>query len=295
MAPRVRLVICKALGSDGKGASSNVAAAIVHAADVGAHIINLSVGRTALEIARGHAPWVWSTHRSVTEEAVAYASERGVLCVCAAGNGGPHAGSVELPGALEEALSVGYLDRAGLVAEASARGPFFRSDTLGPGEVIHTDGALPDLPAMPYLKPDVVAPGGSGRTTYSLYAEMGVDVDGVVATRSRRGHMRPVSALEADLRYARCSGSSQAAAVVSGLAALTLDYSKARGLELGKNQGRSLANLLRASADAAGLGRDTDCGHGCLSWRRVKDTVDGCIENPAVRERILAGSAPLLL
>ncbi|MBC7256935.1 MAG: S8 family serine peptidase, partial [Chloroflexi bacterium] len=62
----------KALWYDGTGSWSDIAEAIIYAADNGAHIINLSLGA--------------STYSTTLHEAVQYAYERGCLLVAAAGN-----------------------------------------------------------------------------------------------------------------------------------------------------------------------------------------------------------------
>ena len=62
----------KVLGGDGRGSVPGIANAIRYAADHGAHVINMSLG--------GPLP------SSVLGKAVAYAHEKGVTVVCAAGN-----------------------------------------------------------------------------------------------------------------------------------------------------------------------------------------------------------------
>ncbi|HLU24159.1 MAG TPA: S8 family peptidase [Longimicrobiales bacterium] len=73
IAPAVRIMTIRAV-PDGDERDKDVANAIRYAVDNGAHIINMSFGK-------GFSP-----HKSVVDEAVRYADERGVLLVHAAGN-----------------------------------------------------------------------------------------------------------------------------------------------------------------------------------------------------------------
>jgi len=72
VAPGARYVSLRAFGADGNGQTDDIAAAMTYAADLGLEVINLSFGRDR------PAPLI--------EEAVRYASDRGVTIVASAGN-----------------------------------------------------------------------------------------------------------------------------------------------------------------------------------------------------------------
>lgn len=74
VAPRAKIMPIKVLDKDGRGYISDVAAAIRWAADNGADVINLSLGGTSAT--------------SLEEDAINYATSRGVLVIAAAGNCG---------------------------------------------------------------------------------------------------------------------------------------------------------------------------------------------------------------
>ncbi|MFN8598048.1 MAG: S8 family peptidase [Anaerolineae bacterium] len=81
----------KALGSNATGTWSNIAAAIIYAADEGARVINLSLGDAAIP-------------PQTVRLAVSYAQSKGSLLIAAAGNSGT--GQVDYPAALPGVLAV---------------------------------------------------------------------------------------------------------------------------------------------------------------------------------------------
>ncbi len=96
----------KALNSAGKGNASDVAEAILYAADNGARILNLSFGDD-LEYQTIH-------------DAIVYARGKGCLVAAAAGNTG---GAVEYPAAQPGVMAVAATDNNDLPASFSNRGP----------------------------------------------------------------------------------------------------------------------------------------------------------------------------
>ena len=94
VAPNARILPLRVLNSSGVGLYSDVAAAIVEAADRGAQVINLSLGG--------------NNSSSVMESAVSYAVARGVTVVAAAGNSG--AEGVLYPAAYAGVIAVGAMD-----------------------------------------------------------------------------------------------------------------------------------------------------------------------------------------
>lgn len=273
------------------GYAIDVAAGVDFAIEVGADIINYSGGHGT----EGWPPWKWPTRLGTRDEIFQVAMDQGILCVAAAGNeayfnGEPQFGSVIRPGNLRYALCVGATVGTGKVSECSGRGPVYLDPSLPAGVV---DRASPGFDAIEaeYRKPDVVAPGGD-LVREAAYVP-GYDSDGHVFgpigafARFATG-VDPVEPSQ-DCRYARVSGTSQATAIVSGLAALTLQYARKTGLGLGDNPGRSLRAIIKKSAIPLKLGDWRDYGEGLPMWPHIMATIDDCNNNPSMREAVLFG------
>lgn len=99
VAPKAKLLVSTFIGADGSGSEANGARSIVYAADNGAKIINCS--------------WGGDGTSQVIDDAIAYAQQKGVLIIAAAGNSGrntdkaPHVPSTSK---LENIISVGAVD-----------------------------------------------------------------------------------------------------------------------------------------------------------------------------------------
>jgi subtilisin family serine protease len=118
VAPNVMIMPLKVLDSAGVGRDSDVAEAIHYAVDHGAWVVNMSFnGRDSSR---------------TLEEAVAYASQRGVVLVVAAGNEGRDAPSY--PGAIKPAIAVGATALNDRRAFFSNFGPWV--DLAAPGQAI---------------------------------------------------------------------------------------------------------------------------------------------------------------
>ena len=107
-APGAELGNYKVLGDSGSGSSSGIARAIREAADSGFHVLSLSLG--------GPSP------DGATESAVKYATGKGIIVICAAGNSGPREGTVGWPGAFPESIAIAAIQSTGEVASYSSRG-----------------------------------------------------------------------------------------------------------------------------------------------------------------------------
>lgn len=90
VAPKAKIMPLKVLSKRGFGTAGDIADAIRFAADEGAHVMNLSLGG--------------GPRSRVMESAVTYARKKGVLVICAAGNGGKP--RVEYPAAYRGAFAV---------------------------------------------------------------------------------------------------------------------------------------------------------------------------------------------
>ena len=106
LAPAARIMPLKVLSASGQGTVADISDAIRFAADEGAHIINMSLG--------GGFP------SFVMQSAVSYARKKGVVVVCAAGNGGRR--KVEYPAAYPGAFAVSSVGPTGALAFYSSWG-----------------------------------------------------------------------------------------------------------------------------------------------------------------------------
>jgi serine protease AprX len=205
VAPGVHLIGLKVLAADGTGRTSAVIDAINfavryrHALDI--DIINLSLGHPIYESA-------WT---DPLVQAVEHAVRHGLVVVASAGNFGMNPqthqvgyGGITSPGNAPSAITVGAADTRqtlhrddDTVAPFSSRGPTW------------FDG---------FAKPDLVAPGvgdvaraAGGATLYRLFPSVLLeDDDGDDPSTDPK-------------KFARLSGTSMAAAVASGVAALVLE------------------------------------------------------------------------
>ncbi len=196
VAPDVNLVVARALGPDGKGTYADVIAAIdwvVSIRDVyGVDILNLSL------YAPVEAPyWI-----DPLGQAVMRAWQAGLVVVVAAGNGGPQPASVGVPANVPYVISVGAYKEGRFtdsgedeLADFSARGP--------------TESR--------FVKPDVLAAGWQVTGPMPVDSELAQrfsDDDDVAEVRW--------AGSRSTVGYYQLSGTSMAAAQVSGLAALIL-------------------------------------------------------------------------
>lgn len=122
MSAGAKVLPVKVLGSDGSGSVADVAAGITWAANSGANIISLSLGGTSKSAA--------------LDEAIAFATGKGVLVIGAAGNAGSSRQSY--PAASPGVLSVGATDIRDARASFSNYGPSW-VEVAAPGvEILST-------------------------------------------------------------------------------------------------------------------------------------------------------------
>ncbi|HEV8360463.1 MAG TPA: S8 family serine peptidase [Candidatus Thermoplasmatota archaeon] len=114
------IMVGKVLGNSGSSVGTSVAAGMVWAADNGADIISMSLGRPDL--------------LQTTADAAAYAWGKGVLIIAAAGNNGCGGGML-YPALLDEVVAVAALTSPGLnTASFSSCGPDM--EVAAPGEAV---------------------------------------------------------------------------------------------------------------------------------------------------------------
>ena len=146
VAPGADLYIGKVLNSAGEGSQSEAIAGMQWAVDQGADVVSMSLG--SQDPSDGTDPM---------SQAVNELSESsGTLFVIAAGNTGPGKATVGSPGAAEDALTVGAVDKQDQLASFSSRGPL--TDTFA-------------------VKPEITAPGVGIVAARAAGTSMGTPVD----------------------------------------------------------------------------------------------------------------------
>lgn len=96
VAPNTKIMPLKALSDNGSGSNQDVAAAVIWAADHGAHLITMSLG--------SEYPF------PPLEQAIDYATKKGCIVFCAAGNSGVDT-DIQYPARYNSAISIGAIDR----------------------------------------------------------------------------------------------------------------------------------------------------------------------------------------
>jgi subtilisin family serine protease len=222
VAPDARLVDLRVLNRDGEGKLRDVVAAfdwlLKNRKTFGIGVLNLSFG------ARQQS----SYHGELLAALAEAAWFSGVTVVAAAGNKGPTAGTVVMPGGDPFVITAGSFDDHGTAAGQDDSESSFSS--IGPT----MDG---------FLKPDVLAP---GRRVVSLSAL------NTASERSGRPHGKKAAD---NVLYQRMSGTSVASAMVAGVAALVLSahrgYSPTNVKAAVTASGRDVLGSPRNAVDAA--------------------------------------------
>lgn len=116
VAPESRILPIRVLGPDGRGRSGDVVTAVRMAADMGARVINLSLGGDQESVA--------------LSEAITYATNKGALVIAAAGNDGPTA-VPKWPAAFDQTIAVAFVDQNDVPGAKSQVGDYI--DITAPG------------------------------------------------------------------------------------------------------------------------------------------------------------------
>lgn len=242
------------------------------AVKAGVDIINISAGcspRVGGSDAGPTPPWVWPEYSDL-ERSLRSASEKGILCVLAAGNqGAAGRGTLHRDTGADHVIAAGACCVHGQVWPESSRGPYFlRRGAAGrPTSLIAPESGVISLP-----KPDLVS--------------LGTSVPGL---RARSGE--PISeplptGVDPDL-YVLRSGTSASAAVVSGIAACALQRLREMRFDLGVDRGNLLRRILRAAAAAEARGDQDSYGEGVLRWPAVSSVLGRIETDRGFREMLL--------
>ena len=120
---KVKIMAIKALNSGGAGSSTAIAQGIRYAADNGARVVNMSIG---------------GTNSSTLQDAVSYASQKGVVLIAAAGNNGTP--QVGCPACYSEVIAVSAADQNSQKAAFSNYGS--KIEVAAPGvSILSTTGS----------------------------------------------------------------------------------------------------------------------------------------------------------
>ena len=122
VAPGAKLVVIKVMDREGACYLSDALKALDWCLEnkdlYGIKVISFSVG--------GESP---SDGTSLLDEACNKMVEKGLIMCVAAGNSGPAASSIVIPGDAENVITVGAVDSSGTIFELSSRGPTAKGDT----------------------------------------------------------------------------------------------------------------------------------------------------------------------
>jgi lantibiotic leader peptide-processing serine protease len=221
----VTLMAVKVLGVNGSGTTAGVLAGIMHAADNGADVINMSLGSTFLKsLNPGFV--------SVINRAFTHANRQGSLVVVSAGN-------ANLDMDANEDLYKAYCSAVHVVC-VSATGPTARAGVNGPWTNIDAKASYSNYGSAI----SVAAPGGNGASS-------------VTAACSRHSLQIPVC--QTGTYVVGISGTSMASPHVAGLAALVVEDIGKKQPSLVANR------IMQRSDDLGVEGRDVIYGRGRIN------------------------------
>jgi len=232
VAPDAKLIAVKVLNASGGGSFLDIVSGIVYAADVGADVLNLSLGAYVPARSPGIGPL-----NALLTKAINYANAKGALVVVAAGNGDANGNGIDLDH-----------DRRGILLPGQTGTPVTVSAT-GPVDQQNFDH-LASYSNFGRSVVTLAAPGGDFVT--------GNQLDLIIGPCSRQTVQPPFDAIcpPGDI-YLVSDGTSDAAPHVSAVAAL------AGGRFGGRlNGGQLRARLERTADDLGKPGVDASYSHG---------------------------------
>jgi subtilisin family serine protease len=225
VAPQVNLMVARVLDRNGQGNYSDVIAAIewvlAHQERYNVRVLNLSL------YAPVGAPY-WA---DPLNQAVMRAWQAGIVVVTAAGNSGPEAGTITAPGNIPYVITVGAVrsgrfNQSGFdeLAAYSSRGP--------------TESA--------FVKPDVVVPASRTIAPLPQHSAIVDEMPSSAVVAQAKVDFK-LGAFGGRQVYGELSGTSMAAAQVSGIVALMLQVNPSLSNDQVKAR---LLNTARSAVDA---------------------------------------------
>jgi subtilisin family serine protease len=229
---KTTLMAVKVLNVSGSGSSSAILAGIVHAADHGADVINMSLGNRSLPFDM-HDKAIKDFFNKVVDKAFKYAHSKGVLVVVAAGN---ESQDIAVPQTFKPYCGSMHVVCVSAVGPTNSTtvGPWLNQDTFAP----YSNFGVGMI--------DVAAPGGY-RTS-------------VTAACSRTSLQVPVC--QTGIYVIGISGTSMATPHVSGLAALLI-------AEKGLGNGAIRSAIYGTALDLGPAGKDALFGNGRIQVARA--------------------------
>lgn len=133
VAPNAKILGIKVLDRNGSGTFSDIIKGIKYAADMGARIINMSLGAVydfSIDYIKTNYASYYDAYLKPIKDAILYAAGKGSIVIAASGNSGTDVNRT-VPGGFEETLSVGATTPTGGKAYFSNYGPTL--DLTAPG------------------------------------------------------------------------------------------------------------------------------------------------------------------
>ncbi|MBP9733388.1 MAG: S8 family serine peptidase [Candidatus Omnitrophica bacterium] len=133
VAPNAKILGVKVLDQNGSGNFSDIVKGIKYAADMGARIINMSLGAVydfSIDYIKTNYASYYNAYLKPIKDAILYAAGKGSIVIAASGNSGTDVNRT-VPGGFEETLSVGATTPTGGKAYFSNYGPTL--DLTAPG------------------------------------------------------------------------------------------------------------------------------------------------------------------
>jgi len=235
VAPLARLIAVKVLNRNGSGSFGNIIAGVLYATNVGANVINMSLGAYFPKSTRGGGPL-----NAALAKAVNYAQGHGVLVVCAAGNNGVN---------LDHDVNFVFVPaQSGTVFAVSATGP------IGQANFDH----LAHYSNFGRSGVDVAAPGGE-------FGQPGNGTRDLVLGACSRQTLDPHFAIcRTGTFYLFAAGTSMASPHAAGVAALVFSR-----FGLGQTPAQVRTRLEQTADDLGEPGVDLFYSHGRINAGRA--------------------------